>query len=135
MLLIPTNRTRHFFTKGFQADYSISHATSLPFPQDVIYAIRDCAFVTSEYPVILSFENHCSRHQQYKMAKYCDEIFGEMLLKDALPDFPVSIRTITNNFGMALQLLAAILAVCGMPTCILYLESRLSRKEGLGPGL
>ena len=27
--------------------------------QDVIYAIRDCAFVTSEYPVILSFENHC----------------------------------------------------------------------------
>lgn len=27
--------------------------------QDVIYAIRDCAFVTSEYPLILSFENHC----------------------------------------------------------------------------
>ena len=27
--------------------------------KDVIYAIRDCAFVTSEFPVILSFENHC----------------------------------------------------------------------------
>lgn len=27
--------------------------------QDVIYAIRDTAFVTSEYPVLLSFENHC----------------------------------------------------------------------------
>lgn len=27
--------------------------------QDVIEAIRDTAFVTSEYPVILSFENHC----------------------------------------------------------------------------
>jgi len=27
--------------------------------QDVIVAIRDTAFVTSDYPVILSFENHC----------------------------------------------------------------------------
>ena len=62
----------------------------IPLFQDVIYAIRDCAFVTSEYPVILSFENHCSRQQQYKMAKYCDEIFGDMLLKEPLPDFPVS---------------------------------------------
>ncbi len=63
--------------------------TNIPF-KDVIYAIRDCAFVSSDYPVILSFENHCSRHQQYKMAKYCDEIFGEMLLKEALEDFPAS---------------------------------------------
>ena len=59
--------------------------------KDVIYAIRDCAFVTSHYPVILSFENHCSRHQQEKMAKYCDSIFGDLLLKEALPDFPVRI--------------------------------------------
>ena len=63
---------------------------STPLFQDVIYAIRDCAFVTSEYPVILSFENHCSRQQQHKMAKYCDEIFGDMLLKEPLPDYPVS---------------------------------------------
>lgn len=55
----------------------------------MIYAIRDCAFVTSEYPLILSFENHCNRHQQYKMAKYCDEIFGDLLLKEPLPDYPV----------------------------------------------
>nr|XP_040581818.1 1-phosphatidylinositol 4,5-bisphosphate phosphodiesterase-like isoform X2 [Lepeophtheirus salmonis] len=57
--------------------------------KDVIYAIRDCAFVTSNYPVILSFENHCSRHQQYKMAKYCDEIFGELLLKEPLQECPL----------------------------------------------
>eukprot|EP00094_Tigriopus_californicus_P012882 TCALIF_12455-PA protein Name:"Similar to PLCB4 1-phosphatidylinositol 4,5-bisphosphate phosphodiesterase beta-4 (Homo sapiens)" AED:0.17 eAED:0.17 QI:0/0.75/0.82/0.94/1/1/17/384/960 len=56
--------------------------------QDVILAIRDCAFVTSDYPLILSFENHCCRQQQYKMAKYCDEIFGDLLLKEPLPDFP-----------------------------------------------
>lgn len=57
--------------------------------KDVIYAIRDTAFVTSDYPVILSFENHCCRAQQYKLAKYCDEIFGDMLLKEALPDYPL----------------------------------------------
>lgn len=59
--------------------------------KDVIYAIRDCAFVTSDYPVILSFENHCCRAQQYKLAKYCDEIFGDLLLKEPLPDSPVNI--------------------------------------------
>ena len=69
---------------------STGNCLLIPPFQDVIYAIRDCAFVTSEYPVILSFENHCSRQQQYKMAKYCDEIFGDMLLKEPLPDFPVS---------------------------------------------
>lgn len=29
------------------------------FLQDAIQAIKETAFVTSEYPVILSFENHC----------------------------------------------------------------------------
>jgi hypothetical protein len=43
-----------------------------------------------EYPVILSFENHCNRNNQMKMAKYCEEFFGDLLLKDPLPDFPVS---------------------------------------------
>lgn len=57
--------------------------------RDVIYAIRDTAFVTSDYPVILSFENHCCKSQQYKMAKYCDEIFGDLLLREPLPDYPL----------------------------------------------
>ncbi|CAG0883048.1 unnamed protein product [Cyprideis torosa] len=57
--------------------------------KDVIYAIRDCAFVTSEYPVILSFENHCCKNQQYKMAKYCDEIFGDLLLKEPIEGYPL----------------------------------------------
>uniref|UniRef100_A0A673KCJ6 1-phosphatidylinositol 4,5-bisphosphate phosphodiesterase n=1 Tax=Sinocyclocheilus rhinocerous TaxID=307959 RepID=A0A673KCJ6_9TELE len=56
---------------------------------DVIQAIKETAFVTSEYPVILSFENHCSKTQQYKMAKYCEEIFGELLLKQPLEGFPI----------------------------------------------
>lgn len=57
--------------------------------KDVIYAIRDTAFVTSDYPVILSFENHCCKSQQYKLAKYCDEILGDLLLKEALEDYPL----------------------------------------------
>ncbi|KAI5699465.1 hypothetical protein M8J75_003445 [Diaphorina citri] len=56
--------------------------------KDVIYALRDTAFVTSDFPVILSFENHCCKTQQYKLAKYCDEILGDLLLKECLPDYP-----------------------------------------------
>ncbi|XP_011049486.1 PREDICTED: 1-phosphatidylinositol 4,5-bisphosphate phosphodiesterase-like isoform X2 [Acromyrmex echinatior] len=57
--------------------------------KDVIYAVRDTAFVTSEYPVILSFENHCSKKQQNKLAKYCDEILGDLLLKEPLKEYPL----------------------------------------------
>ncbi|XP_039593837.1 1-phosphatidylinositol 4,5-bisphosphate phosphodiesterase beta-4 isoform X1 [Polypterus senegalus] len=57
--------------------------------KDVIQAIAETAFVTSQYPVILSFENHCSKSQQYKMAKYCEEIFGDLLLKQPLEGFPL----------------------------------------------
>lgn len=104
--------------------------------QDVIQAIKETAFVTSDYPVILSFENHCryvhhykascsciiilqllvfcgyiiygpndlqyftcvliaSKPQQYKMAKYCEEIFGELLLKQPLENFPVNVPLFT----------------------------------------
>ncbi|XP_015595890.1 1-phosphatidylinositol 4,5-bisphosphate phosphodiesterase [Cephus cinctus] len=57
--------------------------------KDVIYALRDTAFVTSDYPIILSFENHCCLKQQYKLAKYCDEILGDLLLKEPLKDYPL----------------------------------------------
>ncbi|KAM6906245.1 1-phosphatidylinositol 4,5-bisphosphate phosphodiesterase beta-4 [Lycodopsis pacificus] len=57
--------------------------------KDVIQAIKETAFVTSDYPVILSFENHCSKPQQYKMAKYCEETFGEFLLKQPLENYPI----------------------------------------------
>uniref|UniRef100_A0A8D2ZYF3 1-phosphatidylinositol 4,5-bisphosphate phosphodiesterase n=1 Tax=Scophthalmus maximus TaxID=52904 RepID=A0A8D2ZYF3_SCOMX len=57
--------------------------------KDVIQAIKETAFVTSDYPIILSFENHCSKPQQYKMAKYCEEIFGDFLLKQPLENFPI----------------------------------------------
>ena len=49
-------------------------------------AINETAFKTSPYPVILSFENHCTPRQQQKMAKYCMEIFGDKLLREPLDD-------------------------------------------------
>ncbi|XP_021322946.2 1-phosphatidylinositol 4,5-bisphosphate phosphodiesterase beta-4 isoform X1 [Danio rerio] len=57
--------------------------------KDVIQGIKETAFLTSEYPVILSFENHCTKHQQYKLARYCEDIFGDLLLKQPLEDFPM----------------------------------------------
>ncbi|VDO56108.1 unnamed protein product [Haemonchus placei] len=59
------------------------------FFKDVLYQIRDTAFERSDFPVILSFENHCSKSNQLKMAKYCMDIFGDMLLAKPLDDFPL----------------------------------------------
>lgn len=47
---------------------------------DVIRTIREHAFITSEYPLILSIEDNCSVPQQRKMAAAMKEVFGEMLL-------------------------------------------------------
>ncbi|KAJ7306443.1 hypothetical protein JRQ81_009795, partial [Phrynocephalus forsythii] len=47
--------------------------------KDVIETINKYAFIKSEYPVILSIENHCSVAQQKKMAQYLREILGDKL--------------------------------------------------------
>ena len=47
---------------------------------DVIKTIKDHAFVTSEFPVILSIEDHCSLPQQRKMATAFQDVFGDQLL-------------------------------------------------------
>lgn len=41
---------------------------------------------TSEYPVILSLENHCSMDQQKIMAKHLTSILGDALLTKPLGD-------------------------------------------------
>ncbi|XP_052868298.1 1-phosphatidylinositol 4,5-bisphosphate phosphodiesterase classes I and II isoform X2 [Anopheles cruzii] len=57
--------------------------------KDVLEAIAETAFKTSEFPVILSFENHCNPRQQAKIANYCREIFGDMLLDRPLESHPL----------------------------------------------
>lgn len=64
----------------------------------MLYQIKDTAFARTDFPVILSFENHCSKSNQLKMARYCMEILGDMLLGKPLDDFPVCLlrRTCTH---------------------------------------
>uniref|UniRef100_A0A0K0EIX0 Phosphoinositide phospholipase C n=1 Tax=Strongyloides stercoralis TaxID=6248 RepID=A0A0K0EIX0_STRER len=55
----------------------------------VCYAIKDYAFKTSDYPLILSLENHLSNKQEEKCAEIFEEIFENLLLKHPLPDYPL----------------------------------------------
>uniref|UniRef100_A0A914ZXF5 Phosphoinositide phospholipase C n=1 Tax=Parascaris univalens TaxID=6257 RepID=A0A914ZXF5_PARUN len=57
--------------------------------KDVCDAIAESAFKTSVYPVCLSIENHCSPAQQARMAEIFIESFGDLLLKDPIPDVPL----------------------------------------------
>ncbi|KAI4874670.1 hypothetical protein NFI96_010438 [Prochilodus magdalenae] len=52
--------------------------------KDAIKAIKEYAFKTSEYPVILSLENHCSVEQQKLMAHHMTSILGDALLTKPL---------------------------------------------------
>uniref|UniRef100_A0A8C8VG69 Phosphoinositide phospholipase C n=1 Tax=Pelusios castaneus TaxID=367368 RepID=A0A8C8VG69_9SAUR len=47
---------------------------------DVLHTIKEHAFVTSEFPIILSIEDHCSVVQQRNMASHFKKVFGDMLL-------------------------------------------------------
>ena len=52
--------------------------TKIPF-EEVVRAIGEFAFLKSDLPVILSFENHCSPSQQQMMARFCWKYLGEQL--------------------------------------------------------
>ncbi|XP_029487570.1 1-phosphatidylinositol 4,5-bisphosphate phosphodiesterase delta-4-like isoform X2 [Oncorhynchus nerka] len=52
--------------------------------RDVITTLAEYAFKVSEFPVILSLENHCSMEQQRVMAQLLDTILGDTLLRAPL---------------------------------------------------
>lgn len=60
--------------------------------REVIEAIAESAFKSSDYPVILSFENHCNTKQQAKIAQYCHDYFGDMLLYEPLSSHKVYVN-------------------------------------------
>ncbi|KAJ9575167.1 hypothetical protein L9F63_025880, partial [Diploptera punctata] len=49
-------------------------------------AIKPYAFYTSEYPVILSLENHCSEKQQETLAKHLKDILGDLLYTECVDE-------------------------------------------------
>ncbi|XP_062070079.1 1-phosphatidylinositol 4,5-bisphosphate phosphodiesterase epsilon-1 isoform X1 [Lepus europaeus] len=53
--------------------------TKIPF-KEVVEAIDRNAFITSDLPIIISIENHCSLPQQRKMAEIFKTVFGEKLV-------------------------------------------------------
>ncbi|CAM9667713.1 unnamed protein product [Scytosiphon promiscuus] len=46
---------------------------------DVIQAVKDYAFEKTDFPVILSLENHCSLPQQQKMAQCMKDVLGDKM--------------------------------------------------------
>ncbi|XP_012729702.2 inactive phospholipase C-like protein 2 [Fundulus heteroclitus] len=59
------------------------HSLSRPLVlQSVLEAIGRFAFVSSEYPLILCIENHCSPQQQKVLLQHLTRILGERLYRD-----------------------------------------------------
>ncbi|CAN8004371.1 unnamed protein product, partial [Ixodes hexagonus] len=54
--------------------------------RDILDSVKLYAFEDSQYPVILSLENHCTTEQQKVMAKNLVETFGDMLHKEPISD-------------------------------------------------
>ncbi|XP_020042010.1 1-phosphatidylinositol 4,5-bisphosphate phosphodiesterase zeta-1 [Castor canadensis] len=75
---------------GSQNDPVVYHGytlTSKLLFKTVIQAIHKYAFLTSDYPVVLSLENHCSAAQQDVMADILQGTFGDSLLSDMLDGY------------------------------------------------
>ncbi|XP_033104785.1 1-phosphatidylinositol 4,5-bisphosphate phosphodiesterase delta-1-like isoform X2 [Anneissia japonica] len=66
--------------------------------RDIIEVVNKYAFVASEYPVILSLENHCSVPQQQVMADIMQQILGDKIYKepvkteDTIPPSPTDLK-------------------------------------------
>ncbi|UMM38022.1 hypothetical protein L5515_009601 [Caenorhabditis briggsae] len=65
--------------------------------REVCEAIKECAFKTTPYPLILSIENHLGRRQQEKMVQIFHHVFGDLLLTGPLPDYPLYAREASGD--------------------------------------
>ncbi|KAJ4834701.1 hypothetical protein Tsubulata_003607 [Turnera subulata] len=67
---------------------TLTSAVGLP---ECLSAIKEHAFVASEYPVVITFEDHLTPNLQAKVAKMVTDTFGEMLFcpsYNQLKEFP-----------------------------------------------
>ncbi|XP_041931642.1 LOW QUALITY PROTEIN: inactive phospholipase C-like protein 2 [Alosa sapidissima] len=70
-------------SKGHTHSAIHTHAPPLAF-REVVQTVAKMAFLTSEYPLILCLENHCSVAQQRIMVRDLQEAFGERLHRGLL---------------------------------------------------
>ncbi|KAF1853569.1 hypothetical protein Lal_00030549 [Lupinus albus] len=75
-------------------DIKVDHGWTLTTPVSAIKcleSIREYGFVASQYPIIITIEDHLTRDLQAKFAEMATQIFGEMLYypeTDCLTEFP-----------------------------------------------
>ncbi|CAF3962361.1 unnamed protein product [Rotaria magnacalcarata] len=70
---------------GAEPEVTHKNTRIKPIPlRNILETIHDYAFVTSDYPVIISIENHCSAAQRTRMAEMLIETFGEALVQSPL---------------------------------------------------
>uniref|UniRef100_A0A3Q3J6X6 1-phosphatidylinositol 4,5-bisphosphate phosphodiesterase gamma n=1 Tax=Monopterus albus TaxID=43700 RepID=A0A3Q3J6X6_MONAL len=77
--------------------------------EDVVKAINDHAFVTSEFPVILSIEEHCPLEQQRQMARIFKEVFGNKLLTEPVEQMAEQLPSPAQLKG---KIILKVLCVC-----------------------
>mmetsp|Transcript_14314 Transcript_14314/g.18561 ORF Transcript_14314/g.18561 Transcript_14314/m.18561 type:complete len:877 (+) Transcript_14314:211-2841(+) len=73
--------------------------------EQCILAIEKYAFETTEYPCIITIENHCSREQQKVQVEIMEAILGEDMLRwDGVPNINADVEAMSENslreFGM-----------------------------------
>ncbi|KAM7125740.1 1-phosphatidylinositol 4,5-bisphosphate phosphodiesterase gamma-1 isoform 1-T3 [Molossus nigricans] len=103
---------------------------------DVLHTIKDHAFVASEYPVILSIEDHCSIAQQRNMAQYFKKVLGDTLLTkpvDIAADGLPSPNQLKRKILIKHKKLAEGSAYEEVPTSVMYSENDISNsiKNGI----
>uniref|UniRef100_A0A8C5FUB9 Phosphoinositide phospholipase C n=1 Tax=Gadus morhua TaxID=8049 RepID=A0A8C5FUB9_GADMO len=67
--------------------------------EDVVKAINEHAFVTSQYPVILSIEQHCPVEQQKQMARIFTDVCKDKLLTEPVEHMAEQLPSPTQLMG------------------------------------
>ncbi|XP_045688773.1 1-phosphatidylinositol 4,5-bisphosphate phosphodiesterase gamma-1 isoform X1 [Phyllostomus hastatus] len=103
---------------------------------DVLHTIKEHAFVASEYPVILSIEDHCSIAQQRNMAQYFRKVLGDTLLTkpvDIAADGLPSPNQLKRKILIKHKKLAEGSAYEEVPASVMYSENDISNsiKNGI----
>uniref|UniRef100_A0A8C5ATZ7 Phosphoinositide phospholipase C n=1 Tax=Gadus morhua TaxID=8049 RepID=A0A8C5ATZ7_GADMO len=83
--------------------------------EDVVKAINEHAFVTSQYPVILSIEQHCPVEQQKQMARIFTDVCKDKLLTEPVEHMAEQLPSPTQLMGKIILKVCVCVCVCVYP--------------------